>query len=329
MTKGNDQIFLSFSIERDAVHLVAVNSEQVVGLDTKELVQRFDHEGIRSEEILYENSIDIINKMCEPYRDRAQKAGIVIGQDLVLIKRVPVALGLDADQVKAQLEWETRQFCISDPDVFNIVTQKMSQRESGGNQIYLLILVRKKIIQLIHRLIKQADLKLMDVEIDLFANFRLLKINEAPKKSDISVLIHMQDEGLTFTVIRDSEYDLSHRVAHPSAGKTEEEMIETIVPLIVRELKRLVFAHKLGNSMQDITSVYLLSVTPFHIFKKALESELPIEKVEQLNPFRPFAVSETLVHTKCFSESPGKFAASLGQTCKYYPALAKEAAAGS
>ena len=321
MAKGNDKIFLSFSIERDAVHLVAVNSKQVIGLDSKELVQQFDHDGIRSEEILYENTIDIIKKLREPYGDRAQKAGIVIGQDLVLVKRIPVALGLDEDQVKAQLEWEARQFSISPPEAFNIVTQKLNQREAGGNQIYLLILVRKKIIQLIHRLIKQAKLKLVDVDIDLFSNFRLFQLTESPKETDTIVLIHIQDEALTFTVVQNNEYGLSHRMVCPSGSETEEEMCERVVPLVVKELKRLVFAHKLGNGIQDLSGVCLLSGAPLHLFKQKLESELPVP-VSQMNPFKQFAVSDKLIHTRNFSETPGKFSASLGQTYKYYPALA-------
>lgn len=327
MKKDNSQIFLSFSIERDAVHLVAASPRQIIGLDSKELVQEFDHDGIRSKDILYENSIDIIKKLREPYGDRAVKAGVVIGQELVLVKRVPVPLGLDYEQVKAQLEWEVRQLCISSPEEFNIVAQKMVQREAGGNHIYLLILVRKKIVQLIHRLIKQADLKLVDLEIDLFANFRVFQVNEKPKAGETSVLIHFQEEFLTFTVVRDKEYCFSQRVAVKPAGETEEEISEKVVPVILKELKRLVFAHRFGNDIQDLSGVYLLSETPLHLFKKALASELPVP-VEQVNPFRQFSISEKLIHTRNFSETPGRFASSLGQTYKYYPALAKEVAAG-
>ncbi|NQT25626.1 pilus assembly protein PilM [candidate division KSB1 bacterium] len=327
MKKGNDKIFLSFSIERDAIHLVASSSKQIIGLDSKELVQQFDHNGIRSEEILYENSIDILKKMREPYGDRAQKAGIVIGQELVLVKRVPVALGLDDEQVKDQLDWEAKQLCISSPEEFNIVSKRMTQRETGGNQVYLIILVRKKIIQLIHRLIKKADLKLVDVEIDLFANFRLFQANENPKEGETSVLIHLQEDTLTFTVIRDNEYCLSQRLAVKSAGETEEELSEKVVPLILKELKRLVFAHRFGNDIQDLNGVYLLSETPLHLFKQGLASKLPIP-VTQINPFMQFAISDKLIHTSNFSESPGKFASALGQTYKHYPALVKKAAAG-
>lgn len=327
MTKESEQIFLSFSVQRDAVHLVASKSSRIVGLGSKELVQEFDHEGIRSEEILFENSIDILRKLREPYGGRALRAGVVIGQELVLIKRVPVALGLDKEQVIAQLEWETKQFCISSPEEYNVASQKMAHREPGGNQIFLLVLMRKKIIHLIHRLVKQSDLKLVDLEVDLFANFRLFQTNLEPDAGETHVMVRIQDGRLTFTVLSDKAYRLSHKVPVQSSGDTEEEMIEKLIPLISRELKHLIFAHRLGNDIQDLKGVHLLSESPLHMLKQALASELHVP-VEQVNPFMRFAVSDKLIHTRHFSETPGRFAPCLGQIHKIYPAFADKAAAG-
>ena len=318
----NDQItkpFLGLSLQGDQFCLVRMEEGSIQSIVTRELVQPFDMGVFQEGGKLLKNYIEIVSDLYGRSGGRGKDVGITLSSDFVLAKRIPVALGLDGDMIKDHLRWEVEQFLIDSLEEYIFEYQKLPFQTTGGNPIYLIILVRKKIIEGLRSLIKTCNLSLKDVDVDIFSIVRALLVNYDLEDSGTAVLVDIQRDGISFIFVREKEYFFSHRVPLHDARTAPRPMDKnSILELIKKELKRLVFGHNLGRRIEDLNSIFYIGNEMARSISQELSETIKVPQ-EIVNPFRRVAVSETVNQSQEFSRFPEKFVPSVGVILKHVP----------
>ena len=249
-------------------------------------------------------------------------AGIVLHSDMVLIKNITVALGVDEKTLREQMFWEADQFLISSLSDYILEYVKLPLQTQSGNCIYILILVRKGIIKLIRSLLKKVGLSIHNIDVDLFSNIRTLLINYELSKKENSVFIDVQKEYLKLVFIRQNEYYWAHRISLRSQNANAEFLSPSeIVPSLLKEFRRVIFGHRLGRKIEDLDRIFLAGSGSVRKIAEDLTNTISVP-VEVLNPFRRLKVSETVERSKEYIRFPELFGASVGIALKMVPALA-------
>jgi Tfp pilus assembly PilM family ATPase len=315
--------FLGLSLQGDQFCLVRMEQGSIQAIATRELVQPFEMGAFQDDGKLLKNYIEIVRDLYGRSGGRGKDVGISLNSDLVLTKRIPVALGLNEDMINEHLKWEVEQFLIDSIDEYVFEYQKLPFQTAEGNPIFLSILVRKKIIEGLRTLIKACDLTLKDVDVDVFSIVRALLANYDLDASGTAVLVDIQRDGISFIFIRQKEYYFSHRIPFNDTRAVSRSMDNSaILQLIQKELKRLVFGHNLGRRIEDLNAIYFIGNEAVQSISEELSGTVNVPQ-EIVNPFRRVAVSESVSQSQEFSRFPEKFVPSVGVTLKHVPEFSR------
>lgn len=315
--------FLGLSLQGDQFCLVRMEQGRIQTIAARELVQPFRMEAFQEGEKPLKNYIEIVRDLHEKSGGRGSDVGITLNSDFVIIKRIPVALGLDEDRIREHMLWEVEQ-SLNDPlTEYVFEYQKLPFQTAEGNPFYLTILVRKKIISGLHSLTKACGLTLKDIDVDVFSIVRTLLANYDLDSTVTVVTVDIQRDGLSFVVVRQKEYFLSHRVPFNDNRTGSRPMDHaSILQLILKELKRLVFGHNLGHGVEDLDAIYIIGNEMAQSVSKELTGSVSVPH-EIVNPFRRVAVSESVSQSQDFSRSPEKYVPSVGITLKHVPSFSR------
>ncbi len=312
--------YLGLSLYTDQFCVVEVEDGIVKAVAAKELIQPFKIESFHKGTEWLSSQSEVLRDLCQKVENQSQKVGIVINSAMVLVKKISVALGLDEEILKQQILWEAQQCLVSSLNAYTMDYERLPFKTKEGNPIYLVILVRKSVLKGVRSLVESVGLNLQEVDIDVFSNVRAILSNYDLNLDDVSVLIDIQREYLTFVFIRQREFFLSHRVLLQSSGFITQEDILNLVQVLTKELRRLIFGHRIGRDIEDLNHVFLMGSDLTQKVYKELSSSISVEVV---NPFRKIHVSQDVLKTKEYNNSPEKFVAPVGIMLKEFPALAK------
>ncbi len=312
--------YLGLSLYTDQFCVVEIKDGVVKSIAAKELIQPFKIESFHEGTEWLSSQSQILRDLCKKIENQSQKVGVVINSAMVLIKKISVALGLDEEILKQHILWEAQQCLISSCDAYMMDYQRLPFKTKEGNPIFLLILVRKSVLKGVRSLVESVGLNLQEVDIDVFSNIRTILSNYDLDLDDVSVLVDIQREYLTFAFIRQKEFFLSHRVLLPSSGFITQEDISNLVQVLTKELRRLIFGHRIGRDIEDLNHIFLMGSDLAQKVSKELSSSILVEVV---NPFRKIHISQNVSKTKEYNNSPEKFVAPVGIVLKEVPALVK------
>ena len=294
--------FLGLSLQGDQFCLVRMEGDSIQAIAARELIQPFDMETFREGGKLLNSYIEIVRDLYQRVGSRGTDVGVALNSNLVITKRIPVALGLDEEMIREHLTWEVEQFLIGSINEYIFDYQRLPFQTSEGNPFFLSILVRKKIIEGIRNLVKMCELSLKDVDVDIFASVRALLANFDLDSSGTSVLV---------------EFFLSHRIPY-NKDKSVSRSIDNsaIVQLLMKELKRLVFGHNLGRGVEDLDGIYFIGNEAVrHVYQELSDTvKIPMEIV---NPFLRTKASDSVTQSQDFSNFPERFVPSIGITLKH------------
>lgn len=292
-------------------------------IGAKEIVQPFDFAAYQDNDSFLEDQKVHIKDLFQRIGADSREIGVAIGGERVIIKQLPVAIGLDDETISAHLAWEAEKMVVGQLDEFIHEFEKLPFQTPEGNPVYIVTLVRKKVVEGIRSLVEEAGLKLRDLDVDVFSNIRAVVTNYDIDKDDIAVLIDIQRRRIHFHFVREREYFLSHRVSVQEGGSaTEFHNIPNIVELLLKEIRRLVFGYRLGRGIDDISRVYLMGNEVVQDISKELSSSFSAP-LEIVNPFRRIRLSEAVTQTEEFIHHPERYTTAVGMLLRKVSSLAQ------
>jgi Tfp pilus assembly PilM family ATPase len=239
-------------------------------------------------------------------------ASLALSESMVLIKKIPVALGLADDVVQAQMRWEAEQVLLCPVEEFVLSHQRLPFSTPSGNPLYLQVLVRRRMVQALRSFAKAAGVTIREIDVGCFAGVRAVAANYELDAKGTAVLADVRQGRLGFVLIHHQEFYLSHRVSisrDPQPAETAKTLL--------KELRRLVFGHR-GKGIEDLERLLLTGDGPLQEMARELNGQVP---TEILNPFRKIAVSPEAKKTDFFQRDPGRFVAPVGLALKRIPTL--------
>lgn len=211
--------------------------------------------------------------------------GITLNHSMVLTRKVPLALGLDKTMVREHLRWEVEQSLVSPLSEYLMDYQRLPFSSSAGHPVYLLVLLRKLIISQIQSLFQTMGVSLVDVDVDLFALIRLLLAQGGVSTDDLVALVDVDAHHLTVVLIYKQDFYLKHVIALDTARPhRKNQRLSDITPVLLKELKRLVFGHRLGGDLNALAHIVITGEGASSTFQEAV-AEQTVVPVALLDPF--------------------------------------------
>jgi len=323
LDKDQNKLFIGLTLNADQFSMAEASGNQIRNIVSRELIQPFDPASLQSEEDSLDSYIEVVGQLYNRLNTSCRKVGVVINSGMVIVKKVPVSLGLDDEMIAEQMEWEMDQMIITPVDQYTVEFERLPDQMPSGNPTYLLVLVQNKILTMIQSIIQQAGLNLISMDVDIFANIRNLLTNYKVEKDEILLLIDSHESYIDLLFIRQQDYFLSHRMLFQGI-KSDSGILSgaEIVKHLMKEIRRLVFGHRLGRNVEDINRIFLLGGKLAQKISETLPSEISVP-VEIVNPFRKINVSPSVTESKECIQFPHRFMPSIGLLLKSIPSLAK------
>lgn len=311
--------FLALTLHPERMTLLSIRENTIHGIAEKPLEKSFTLERIK-EPGCVEETIDQVKSLLMEVEESSGEIGIALSGSMVMVKRIPVALGLEEDYIRDQLRWEAFQYLLSPLDAYVMSYQRLPVASPTGNPLYVQVLVRKPVIQFLRTVATQCHLSLVDIDVDLFANVRTILANYDVEPKTILVLLDCHLSHLFSIFIHQQEYFLSSKISFPHHSLGEVEDIGEWVKNILKEVRRLIFGHRLGRGIEDIGQVMLMGEGLLSEAIQELKNALPIQ-VEIVNPFQRIALHDRVSRSHALTHSPELFTAGVGIALKLCPSL--------
>jgi len=318
MTEKNQKPFLSLALHPEYIALLSVRDSTVQELGWRPFNPPLNPDILQNEPLFMEKIGNTFASLSESIAQKGTDLAIAVNGSMVIQKKIPVALGLDEEMIQSQMTWEAEQYLLSPLGNYSVTHLRLPFSTPSGNPIFLQVLIRKQIVQMLRGFAKNSGLILRDIDVDLFTNVRSVLANYDFDSQGTFVLVDVQLEHLVFIFIHQKEYFLSHRVGLQTDPKLKAANPSDINKKLIKELRRLVFGHSLGKSIEDLEGLLLTGQNVIHDMLNELKGML---STEILNPFRRISLSPMVKQSEVFVQSPEKFAASVGLALKRVPTL--------
>lgn len=319
MSNATKNTYSSVSLERERFAVMSMTKGRITGLESRELVHPFQLVSFQNDARDLEVHRDALENLIQKSGIGGHEVGVVIGEHMVQLKKIPVAMGLDATELKDQMTWEAEQVLLSPVKDFRMFYQRLPSKTQNGNPYYLQILIRKNVLKSIRALVESAGIFLHEVEVDIFSSLRALQMNYSFHSEDIITMLQVQESGLLFTITHQGDYFLSHRVALP---RVETITTSDLMDLIIKELRRLVFGHRLGQDISDLKKLYILGNGSVDDLIKSMSVGFPVP-AEKMNPLKRIQIAPELRESQEVLRNSNRYAATIGLLLKNHPKLVK------
>ncbi|GEM_PF-675332 len=311
------QKFVSISFQPEYITLVVMEDGVIQSIATKELIQPFDLETLKAERDDSGSLYEILERLGKKINiNKGCDTGVVLNSGIVTIRKIPVAIGLEDEFIENHMRWEAEQSLVSPLEEFVVEFQRLPFQTPSGNPTYVVIVVRRVVIDFIHSMVHRMGLKLREVDIDIFSSIRVVVSNYDTKPDRISAIIDVQNSYLNFIFIRDREYFLSHFFSIDEESSSSNLSDEgRAVEMILKELRRLIFGHKLGERVDDLSGIFLTGTGNVRRFYESFSSSVNIP-VEIVNPFSKVKVAQSVYELEEYSRFPEKIVPAVGMLLK-------------
>lgn len=309
-TSDKPQCFVS--VHPDYLSAIRIADGQVQALGWSALEPECGLEAFREGD----GAVGRLNAAFEPIRASLgggeSEASLALSGSMVLIKKIPVALGLSDDVVRSQMQWEAEQVLLSPVEDYVLSHQRLPFPTPSGNPQYLQVLVRRRVVQVLRSFAKTAGLTIREIDVDCFAAVRAIVANYDLDPKGTAVLADVRPGRLGFVLIHQQDFYLAHRVPLPEDARPADA-----ARILLKELRRLLFGHQ-GKGKEDLEQLLLTGDGPLQDILSELKGQIP---AEILNPFRRIAVSPGAKKTESFTADAGRFVAPVGLALKRIPTL--------
>ena len=318
-----DQLFLGVALHPDSIRIVESDGNFITNVAEKELIHTFGVELFRADTDEFNSVEDALVSLIQAGQIRSKKAGIVIDSSLVHIKKVPAPLGLDQDMTREHLLWEAEQFLISSINEYIVDFEKLPFQTKEGNPLFLLICIRNQIVSNINRMVRNAGLKLLNIDVDLFSTIRVLTRSNELREDVPYLLLELSNNSLNIIVLKKREFFLKQTLEYSDHENTDID-ISIIYNHIEKELKKLLFGHDLGEGIDDFGEIFCLGGKVAENLTDHIRS-VSKTPVTIFNPFKKLRLNAALRGSETIAENPDRFTSAIGAVVKQSPALVENA----
>jgi Tfp pilus assembly PilM family ATPase len=315
MTETKSNSFAGLAIHPTAVSMLVADDDGIRSIGLQKSERRLDYGASRIEGLLAAMLGDTFDALVQETGMQAADIGIALHQSMVLVKKIPSALGLGEDMVKDQMRWEATQFLLAPLSEYALTYERLPFATPSGNPLYLEVLVRKSIVQALQDFFRERGLTLKDIDVDVFSNVRTVLANYEISSKGTVALVEVQPEHLSFTFVHNREYFLSHRIPCPGDANPQELDPIEIQKGLLKELRRLVFGHRLGKGPEDLEALFLSGHAIVRDLAPALQGR-ELQSVQVANPFRRLKVQPGCAQSEWFQHHPETFSATVGLALK-------------
>ena len=116
MHTDKNKSYIGLTLNADQFSMVEASGNQIRNIVSRELIQPFDLASLQSEEEGMDSHIEVIAQLHRRLNTSCQKVGVVINSGMVVLKKIPSALGLDDEMIVDQMKWEMDQMIVTAPD---------------------------------------------------------------------------------------------------------------------------------------------------------------------------------------------------------------------
>jgi Tfp pilus assembly PilM family ATPase len=310
--------FISVSLHPEYITFLSIRDSRIQALGWRPINPPLNPEVIQNESLFLKKIGDTFAALSESIDPKEKDIAITVNGSMVIQKKIPVALGLTEDMIQSQMTWEAEQYLLSPIDNYVMTYQRLPFSTSSGNPLFLQVLIRKQIVHMLRTFAGNSGMTLKDIDVDLFTNVRTVLANYDIDPKGTVVLIDVQSEHLVFIFIHQNEYFLSHRVGLQMDAKSKTSDPSEVNKILIKELRRLVFGHRLGKGIEDLDGIFFSGQDVIHEMIHELKSIL---STEILNPFRRISIAPVISQSEAYIQSPERFAASIGLAIKRDPTL--------
>ena len=283
---------------------------------TRELVQSFGLEAFAHQGVALDGYADIIRSLETQVGKGVRRVGVTLGRDLCLIRKVPLTLGLNQEMADAHLRWEAEQGLVSPLSTYVLDHQRLPVTSHAGHPIYLLVLLRKTVLRQLQRLFDGLGLNLIDLDVDVFAMIRTFLATQGAEADNLSVLVDIEAHRMTVIVIREGDYFLMHRIALDQAGlQRKAQRLEEQASVLVKELRRLVFGHRLGSDLEALDRIILTGEGASHDWVDLVSAQVSVP-VELYDPLSRIKLSGSVTQNPEISRTARFYGAAVGVALK-------------
>lgn len=289
MTHMAEGGILGISLIDDQLRIVEVkkqlNELQIMQLAHGRVRHSFNFE-VFSDKNMTRRFAEDITRLYESQKFEVNAAAFSLDSRMVLIKKIPVDKALDEDKIENHVVWEVGQFAISPISEYIIDFEELnSNHDSKPISYWLVVIVRKRIIEFIKQIFKHTDLKLKVVDVDIFSAQRALQLNYDYPTGGRVGLIDIAERKVNFCIIEGRNYFLSHDIAFPFNNRDFENSEDTATVLISKELRRIILDHQLGKGVEDLSEIYLYGEAVEDRVLEGLQNNYNV-RIDRANPFR-------------------------------------------
>lgn len=283
-----------------------------------ELSRPFDLKYLREGNWALQYYIETLTALCEKIGTKSHSIGVVLNNSMVMLKKVPIAMGLEEDLIQEQMNWEAEQMLISPVEQYTLVFERLPFSAPTGNPIYLQVLVRKKVIECVQKMLSETGLQLVDMDVDCFSTIRTIACNYELDPKTISVVVELHRDYIGLVFIRKKEYFLLYKIFLENNPEDASELVK----VILKDLRRIIFGHGLGKGIEDINRYFLLDHVSRKDFLRAFSNSVGVA-VDSIHPFQKLAVTPEASQTAEYSIFPERLTTAVGVLLKKWPSLAK------
>jgi Tfp pilus assembly PilM family ATPase len=312
VAEPNDKTNLFVAVHPDHLSAIETSESAVRAAGWTRLQPECDLEAFRSGDAVVGRLADAFAEVRDSMHSSGSAASLVLSGSMVLIKKIPVALGLGDDVVQAQMRWEAEQVLLSPAEEFVLSHQRLPFSTPSGNPQYIQVLVRKRVVQLLRAFAKAAGISIREIDVDCFGDVRVADANYDLDEKGTAVVADIRPGRLGFVLIHRREFFLNSRVPIPREAAPAET-----AKILLKELRRLVFGHR-GKGIDDLELLLLKGDGPLQAVAQEMKEQVP---TEILDPFRRIAVSPEAKKTGGFERDAGRFTAPVGLALKRIPTL--------
>jgi Tfp pilus assembly PilM family ATPase len=312
VAESTDKPNLFVAVHPDYMSAIEVREERVHSLGWARLQPDCDLEAFREGEAVVGRLRDAFAEIRASMGTGEAAASLALNGSMVLIKKIPVALGLGEEVIQSQMRWEAEQVLLSPVEEYVLSHQRLPFSTPSGNPQYLQVLLRKRVVQLLRSFAKTAGISIREIDVDCFADIRTVVANVDLDPKGTAVLADVRPGRLGFVLIHHQEFFLNTRIPVPreaSPGETAK--------ILLKELRRLVFGHR-GKGIDDLERVLLKGDGPLQVMVQELKGQVP---TEILNPFDRIVVSPEAKKSDFITRDAGRFIAPIGLALKRIPTL--------
>lgn len=296
----------------DRFSLVRLEGKTIVSFASRELIQPFTLDWFADNGAAQNGYSDIIKDLYKRAGGDCTEAALTLPSDLAIIKRVPIPLGLTEELISSQIVWETEQSLVSGRNEFVVDYQKLPFITPEGNPQYLLVLIRRTVIRQLRSLFKHLGITVTDIDIDVFSMVRLLLYLYTINENDLHVMVDLRRGFVTMIFVFKNEYYLSQQI--PLRQRDTQALIdddEEIAQLILKELKRIIFGHRLGSDITAIKKLFFSGSEDLHYIVDEISGSTAVA-CEIVDPMSRFKSAGELPA----DHSPSIYSAAIGMALK-------------